>query len=760
MQGTWTVSVKQKSAAWPQRFIIQGSDSADGVYAGVAGNPPVLVSGDQWTIMVEHNPVGPAPWTASTEHLTTPSHTGSQIVFDIRSNDSGPDVDFNDLVLKCATPASPFDYVVYGRARSYSGFCKFNPCSPKGWLVIDSPIRLKDVLNFKPARAVLERLYPERVKEALDGRRVAAASALDRTRAVFRPLMIPMGDFPEEARAGLVTVGAVHPTTVAAMRAAAGESPPGNGGNGGSAPKTKVAARKRAGNPHPHAEVEATPMATAVLDRPAGPTLGGAMITELSDAIRDLGRLGDLISPSCSVQDASGLLLRFVEYDRSSEEMAGGPYTGSGHRTILGQTVTDELGNYLFHFTQSIAEVADEVSDIAPGEAVATQLRPDVILQVITGGATVLYESGLFSNIPNLKKIDLCLPEDVLDPGPPGCQGVRPIQAIGNVFTVPGTGNTLDADGRITATHPSGPQITRGAWVGVLDMFACFHDASPPVTRYAIRYRRPGGAWAFVEEPYSHVFIPFLGDPSAPEHKVGPFYDTPVEVGGGPAVTVATYKNIESDPNWLAAHRMRKVQLRSWLYENLLYDPDESPRTVEFRIEGYDGTGDMVAWDSIKLSIDNRPIQVDVAEISMDGLSPGECGLFELTSPNAPLTARFRVHHPGGFAQSYGLGVTRGSSTGVPVSDNTAPVQPLSLTYSEPTHGNFFFGTLNAVGPDGAGYVEADLQANAGAWLPPGHNFCAFAFSVSAGRRVTNGYGTEGATGYDTELVGISYAAP
>lgn len=524
MQGTWTISVKQKSAAWPQRFVVQGTDSSDGVYDGIVGSAPVVVTGDQWSIMIEHNPVGPASWTPSTERVTTPSHTGSQIAFDIRSNDTGPDVDYNDLVLGCSTPAGPFDYVLYGRVRSYGGFCKFNPCSPRGWVVIDSPVRLKEVLTFKPARAVLERLYPERVKEALDVRRSTASAALNRPRVPFRPLMIPTGEFPEEARTGLVTLGAVHPTAVEAMRAAAAAGPTEPDGNGGPAGKTKVPtrARKRPGNPHAHTEAEAAPATTAVLDRPAGPTLGRALITDVSEAIRDLGRLDDLIAPACTVEDAPGLLLRFLEYDRTSEELAGGPYTGSGHRTILGQTVTDELGNYVFHFGQSIAEVADEVSDIAPGEAVATQLRPDVLVQVLTGGATVLYESGLFTNIPNLKKIDLCLPEEVLDPGPPGCQGVRPIQAIGNVFTVPGTGNTLDAAGRITATHPSGPQITRGAWVGVLDMFACFHDASPPVTRYAIRFRRPGNAWQFVEEPYTHVYIPFLGDRAHPSTRSGP----------------------------------------------------------------------------------------------------------------------------------------------------------------------------------------------------------------------------------------------
>jgi len=62
--------------------------------------------------------------------------------------------------------------------------------------------------------------------------------------------------------------------------------------------------------------------------------------------------------------------------------------------------------------------------------------------------------------------------------------------------------------------------------------------------------------------------------------------------------------------------------------------------------------------------------------------------------------------------------VIRGSNTGVPVSDTTAPAQPLSLTYNEPIHGNFFFGTANAVPPDADGYVITELQPTGGAWLP------------------------------------------
>jgi hypothetical protein len=183
---------------------------------------------------------------------------------------------------------------------------------------------------------------------------------------------------------------------------------------------------------------------------------------------------------------------------------------------------------------------------------------------------------------------------------------------------------------------------------------------------------------------------------------------------------------------------------------------------VEFKIEGYSAAGDKVpgAQDSIKLLIDNRPLIGDIDSISMGGVSPGECALFELAAQNAVLTVRFKADHPSGFMQTYTLDVIRGSNTAVPVSDTTAPIQPLSLTYNEATYGNFFFGTFNAVAPDADRYVVAELQPTGGAWLPAGQNFCSFSFRLSATPRTTNGYGLTPGHYLDFELIGISYTPP
>jgi len=399
---------------------------------------------------------------------------------------------------------------------------------------------------------------------------------------------------------------------------------------------------------------------------------------------------------------------------------------------------------------------------VAAGEALVAALRPDLIVQVVSGtsaGTAPLFETALYSDIPNLKRINLCVPASAINPGPVACQGGRAIQAIGNIFTLSGVGNTLDLLGRITATHPSGPKITRGAWYGTLDLFACFLDL-PDVAWYTIRFRKPGGAWDFVQQPYYHIYIPAIGFPSSLQHKVGPF-NTTLAVGGGPATSVPAYKNIENDPDWVATHRLRKVKLSSQYYAGVLYSAGAG--SVDFRIEGYDAAGNKVpgADDTIRLYIDPRGIDANIDTVSLGVLSPGECALFEIPAPDSALTIRFKVRHPGGFLQQYRLTAMRGSATGVPLTEISSPVaQPLILSYDETAHGNFFHGTFDAVSPDVDDYVVAVVQPTGGQWLPPGKNFCAFAFTLTGRRRTTDGYSLDDDHWLDSELIGISYTAP
>ncbi len=703
MQGNWTVSVKSKSASYKQRFVIQGSDGADGTYTGETMTPAINVTGAQWTIAIEHLPKGRgASWRASAERLGTPSRSGGQVQMDILSNDSGADEDYNDLILTCVTAESPSEYIIWGKVRSYSGACFYNPCFPYD-IVIDTPHQLKEALKHASIRETLERLYPERIRE-FEKRPPIPDPEPDPFS--FRPMMIPLGTAPARK-----------------------EQPP-----------------SRA--------VERVTLAERV-----------SLLPEFNSRLPDLLKFKDKFRWRCRVKDRPGLLLRFIEYDRTASELGGGAYTGTGDREILGLAVTDEQGNYIFRFSQTLEDIAEEVNDVPSGSgSLATELRPDLIVQIVSGvgdGPDFLFETALIANVPNLKRINLCVPESEIQPGPTACQGGRAIQSIGNIWTLTGVGNSFDSAGRITATNTTGPRITRGAWGGRLDLFACFID-QPQVKYYTLRFRRPGGTWSFVEQRYKHIKISDIGTPDYDGTPVGPFTAIQMRVDGGPPRTVPYYLNIEQDPGWIIAKRTRKIQLNSGYYENLLYTPEQNPRTVEFHIEGYDEDGNKVAGaeDSIRLYLDNRRITGDIEGITLGGEPATECALFELPAPNTTLTIKFRVQQPGGFVGSYSLNVLRGSATPVAVEDVVAPVQPLYVTYDETTHGNTLFGTANGVDPDLDDYVTAELQAKAGAWLPAGKNFCAFAFEIHATPRVTNGYGLYGSRRLDVELVGISHTPP
>lgn len=713
MQGTWTVAVKSKSATFAQRFLIQGSSNGkDGIHAGTPGTS-IAVAGSQWSVIIE-NDKGIGTWVPSNERIGTPINSGGLVTFDIKSDDGGAggDKDYNDLILSCSFTPSDSEFILYGKVRSYAGLCRFNPCFPFPYLVIDTPLVLERALLNEKLRGAIKVLYPERLRLFEKAKRRFPKPIQEPE--PFRPMMIPLADS--------------------------------EGGSVLAAQKVRFEASiSQAVN------VQNIAVASKV-------TVGSALLSSYAGSILELAKSKDIFRPICTTKSRPGLLLRFQEYDRTSAELVGGSYTATGNRQTMGLTVTDELGNYLFRFTRTLTDISEETGDIPSGVSTTTGLRPDVIVQVVASiGATptVLYETGLFSDVPNLKRIDLCIPDDVLQHGTDNCLGTRAIQAIGNIFTIAGVGNTLDADGRITANNTNGPQIMRGAWGGSLHMFACFLG-KPQVKTYTIRYRKPGGEWSFVQEAYTHINKSAIGDPNSPLHKVGPF-SVSLKVDAGPFVIVPAYNNIEADSNWVETHRLRKIILSSSIYTAALY-PGESNGSVEFMIEGYDAAGNEVvgAQDILRLYIDNRLMTGDIASVTKGIVAPGECALFQLASPGEVITVRFKVNHPGGFLESWGFNVYRGSATPVSVMDSTVPIESLSVSYNEAMHGNSFFGTANSLAPDSDGYITVDLQPVSGAWLPVGKTFCAFSFEVSGDLRITDGYTNFGGGRLDFELIGIA----
>ncbi len=102
--GQWIVEVWQKDALFDERFIVSGSDSGDGAYAGVAGALPVVVTGAEWSITLEWNDGHGSGWQPSgiRRNSAVATATDGVVVF-LGADDNYEqfrDHDYNDLVLR------------------------------------------------------------------------------------------------------------------------------------------------------------------------------------------------------------------------------------------------------------------------------------------------------------------------------------------------------------------------------------------------------------------------------------------------------------------------------------------------------------------------------------------------------------------------------------------------------------------------------------------------------------------------------------
>jgi hypothetical protein len=722
MQGSWTISVKSKSAAWAQRFHIQGSSNGvDGTYDDTS--PPQFVTGAQWGITVENNPTGPISWRQSRHRMANSRVSGGQFLFDIETDDSGGggDEDFNDLILTCAMPLADSEYVVYGQIKSYTGFCLFNPCFPRLYYVVDHPWQLKELLKYSDTRRILEKLYPDRVKKFERN----PPFPIPDPPSLFRPMMIPSG-LTEEAGLNVLSK------------------------------ETQPVAEKGRGKKASEKGANAGEMATLALS--ANTTSGNKLVAQ--DDLLMLGRIRDRLQlRACEVNPVSQTILRFIEYDRTAAEKLGDPYTGEGNRHTLGTTATDEFGSYIFRFSHDTAQIAEETTDIAVGEDLGTEIRPDLLIQLMESlPNAVMYESAPYYNIPNVKRINMCLPLNEIGVPRTACQGGRAIQALGNLSIIT-SGTTLHADGTISNTNVTGPIVDHAAWYSTVDLFGCFLDTDPKVEHYILRYRThsvgPGwSTWNFVNDEYTHPKQ--QGDGTWQNERIGPDpHVLRVDGPANPKVAVGAYLNIESQvdsPEWQNWHRDRKLQIITRRYQS-------DAGAVEFRIEGYDASGEKVpgAEDTIRLYIDNTWSEGDIDYVKLGTEDPGACALFELPSAGEPLTVRYRVTDPEGFMKSYKLNVYFGSNTFEPTRD-LATGNPVDFSYQSIAPFRFG-GTLDET-VDPSGYVTVSLQPTDGTWLPSGVDFCAFSFELSAIDRKTNGNSTPGNRILWRELIGISYTPP
>jgi hypothetical protein len=731
MQGGWTVSVKSKSAAFGQRFVVSQPGSPDIIIPGKAGNS-VFVNAPQWSINIQSQSGAGQPWLDSRQRIGVPSVSGSTLSFNIKSDDSAGDGDFNDLILTCSMLFSATDYVLFGNAETYSGPCLWNPCLP--WIVIETASALQQALLNPALRPIIQRLYPNRVPKR--------PGPVPDPGPLFRPLVIPTGTLAQNN--GLV------------FHSAAAQA---------AAPQLEIKTAADVKKYHEAAAAQLRASASPVVLDSSAPGSSSLSSTETL-AIATL-REGIERFWNCRTSAAPGLLLNFQEYTQTSAEQAGGPYTGTGAREDLGLAVTDELGNYIFRFTYAawrhyFPVVVEEQLGGLSGEIPFPLIHPNVIVQALGASMDVEYETTPYYNIPNLLRINLCIPlGSITNPGA-GCASYdRTIYQIGDIVVLynalGGSPNTLDGSGRITCRNANAPQVDCAGWRGGLRLYACFGASG--VANYTVRYSFDNGStFSFVNEGFDLNYIPAFA-PGYTGTPVGPTY-LPVQVDGNPAQVAPTYANHEGDSNWL--DNTLKLILSSGYYQ-----PPTGPGPVLFKIEGYNAAGHHVpsSVDSITLYIDNVATSGSIESVNL-GSPAGldECALLTLPSANSPLTVQYSVDNAQGMLADWELSVTRGNNYALPVTvvGGVTPQSYPAAGLADPCnfHGSpdypldasLFTETTLQPAP----HVDPGTTTSNSNWLPAGYSFCAFAFTLSAHDRVTDGRNGYPETVFWQDLVGIN----
>jgi len=726
MQGEWTITVKSFESFEPaQRFIVEGAVSGNGTYPINSGTPAVSVTGNAWAVRVQLNEPGTG-WTDLYDQITFPVKSGSEYKFDIQANNDENDPVFDDAVLTCSMVADFFDFLVYGNVSWYRG-CWWNPCYPPWYAVIDSQVALSNALQRPALRTAIQQLYPSRVLPPIPNPPDPGG--------FFRPMVLPVDGAP------------VMPAKLA-----------------------QVVAQPAEGQ-----SASAASVRRVTLRRGATSTSSAATASSVSISAASLATIQRL--RNCTTGPLPQYLLNFQEYDRTAAELAGGPYTGTGTRLPLGSTFTDRNGNYIFRFTETLAEFIHEAEfDTAPGENVWVEIMPDVIVQVLDG-SNVIYETAPYWNIPNLQQINICVPWGSVNVGP-GCTQGQIIQSIGNITVGPlvaGTRNTantwLDSSGVITSSSSLGPQVQCAAWAGSLYFYACLDD--PAIVSYVIMYKRagdPDSSAKFVQDnysPYHEAIAPVYWV----QQSVGP---TPrnLTIDGVLSVGAPSYFNIETDPadGWMDRWLLVKAVIGSNTYEQAL----GGPGPAEFRIIGFDGGGNQLADDRITLYLDNTGISVPylyggddqyisptVRMLTSSGwVTQGNCALFTADPPNAPIEITFRSNENEGFMNSYQLYMDKGAIGNFPIQSVGGGQISGSYTYGgDPFACNFFVGTEDdpTYGSPTPNAVTTDVQPASPNvnWLADGETFCAFSINLSSSVRVTDGQGVFGPFYSGPILIGI-----
>ena len=740
MQGTWFVQVKSKYASYDQRFVISGATNGNGVYNGVTTTPEISVSGDSWNISIQNNPG--SGYLNSAMKLQYPQVISGEYRFDLLSNDSGGDEDFNDLILTFRTPVTDQDYIVYGNISYYKG-CYLNPCFRI--IVIDTWLKLKEVVVNPIMLKAVKKYYPSLVDELILNPQPGPPSR------PFNPIMVPFGGPAIPEKEELLTISEPSEISIAAIKKEQKEASTYQF-NTLKKSITRVAKESRS-------------------------------ITEVANSDRKLfteaASIYDRFRLFCETGPIPFALMKFEEYDRSSSELSGGSFTGDGVRESLGEANADFLGNYIYRFKRGTSDIIGETAfDLAVGENAFIQSKPDLIVKLMDQFevSDALFETAPHWNIPFLKQLNICIPKEKSGLIPQACTGQHIIQGVGNIALAAESGGTrvgfnnyLNNIGIITANDSLAPGVKCAAWHGNLKLRGCLKN--PQIKYYTIEYRKGYGPW-----------MPFNQDLRLPRIIGSNNVSSLVNRTFGPAATpIDGFLNVETDSGlWLEAFQNIKAHIRTSAFENGWY---------RFRIQGYKANGSKFtgALEEIDLYLQKNTVIAHIdPNVTMGGATLGNCALFTLpvdgsgqTIEDAPMTVRFKVEHnpdgsPFGFMNTYALSISKGATGGfnlnVPVVD--ANFVGLGIMDNVVNRGrNYkhldnlncnirFQGTVNEVTADASGYYSVIVQPASGGWLENDQNFCAYSINLNGTLRLT-----DGASGYDDYhatriLIGIERPSP
>jgi hypothetical protein len=735
MHGNWTVAVKEKNAAFAQRFIVSGAASGNGAYN--VPHAPVYVTGNTWSVNIQSKP-GTSPWADSEYQITFPITSAGQYQFDLQSNDVWVgDADFNDLILTFSTPVTETDFLIYGNVSTYN--CPYNPCS-RAHIMVESAAGLAAARRFPIMREAIDRIYPK-----------AAPT-----------IRIPLPDPPPDIPAGLLTQQTFKPIIIPLQDKTL-------------IPLKKAQVMKRVA-------VENKPLNKKASANITSANLVSVRTVEVGRAVHEisvldktaLGKLLDAATRLCATEELVNAALRFQEYDRTLDELNGGVYTGEGSREELGQVSTDRNGNYIFRFSRSLTQIIDETDvDVTLGENEVLYAMPDLIVQVLgasmPGG--IPYETSPQWNVPVCKRINICIPSSYWHTPTNECHG-KPISHIGFIPVGKTSAVTLDADGRVTCTDTSKadiPQTNCAAWYSWLRMSACIgkYDQVP---HYTIEYRarRTDNTWT----DWDIYQVPLSLDNWKTttnewvSKSVGPF-SVELEIDKGQSKKyVQAYENKQGNMDWAGTDWFLKAIIPSWAYSF-----QGGPGSVEFRLKAYDRDGKQIQlWndpvtgapryqDTVKLYIDHTGPELDFKDITIGTPTTNLCPLFTLTGTelvDATLNLKFKAVQRQGFLNGYTFSLTKCNTPNFAVEDvETDPAvdpHPLKVQYAAgPSACVGLYGTVFGLDEDADAndYVAVRLNPPGSTpWLGPDETLSSFTLNLSAWVRRTDGHSAYYPVGY------------